>query len=791
MHLWRRLLLLAALLLSSAPVFGQAVPSREPSSTHVFPAGGRRGTTVKVRVGGECFPPGMKLALSGEGVTAPAVLGEPVRPRYEPSADRLPRDADGAGAAMTYPREWASTFTIAADAPPGPRSWRVSGGFGGTRPRPFLVGDLPEFIETEPNSQPDRAERITLPVVVNGQVAGERDIDFFVFAAKADEVVVFDVMAARIGSPLDPVVEITDAKGRRVEADELRVGTDPVLAFRVPAAGDYRVSVANVGFHGGPQYVYRMTVSTSPFVAYAFPPGGKAGETRDVELYTLTGTGAPRAVKERVTFPAAPGPFLLRGNIPLFAGEHPEVVETENNHSAESAMEVTAPVTVNGRFLKVNEEDWFRFTAKKGEALTISCRPFPETSAALPVLTLFDAAGNSLGKARAADADDRCAEIGWTAPADGTYRLRLRDLQHATRGGPEFIYRLTLRPARPDFALRLDPDYVNVVQGGKTEVDLIVYREGSFTGPIDLSASGLPDGVRIEPARVAEGQTRIKLAVVAKDDVRPADASVRLRGKATVAGKDVERFAAVNGLAPLAPWGRGAGGEGALHLTVQHKPVFRLTCNEAYQYAHRGTTYPYAMQVERLNGFTGPITVQLCDRQVQDLDGIEVVETVVPAGVTEFKNLVYLPETMHVGAQHHSRPYAQGYATFTDKWGQKQTLLTVSDKRNMIRTLPTLVRLRVLQEEVTARPGEVVTCKFALDRTNDFTDPMELELIAAAGFAAEKLSVGAGGKEATIKVRIDKSVKRQPEQVLRFRATAKLASGATVVTLAAVTLKIE
>src|SRR5438094_284412 len=177
-----RLLLVLALSLLPVPAWGQSVPSREPSSTHIFPAGGRRGTTVTVRVGGECFPPGMKLTLWGDGVKAPPVLGATVNPRYEPSARRPPRDADGAGAAMTYPREWESTLTIAAGAPLGPKFWRVSGGWGGTRLRPFVVGDLPEFIETEPNSEPERAERITLPVVVNGQISGERDLDFFVFA---------------------------------------------------------------------------------------------------------------------------------------------------------------------------------------------------------------------------------------------------------------------------------------------------------------------------------------------------------------------------------------------------------------------------------------------------------------------------------------------------------------------------------------------------------------------------------------------------------------------------------
>src|SRR5439155_3773162 len=100
-----RVLFLFVAATPAAPGFGQAVQSREPTGTHIFPAGARRGTTVTVRVGGECFPPGMSFHLIGDGVRAPALLGAEVKPRYEPSARRPPRDADGVGAAMTYPRE--------------------------------------------------------------------------------------------------------------------------------------------------------------------------------------------------------------------------------------------------------------------------------------------------------------------------------------------------------------------------------------------------------------------------------------------------------------------------------------------------------------------------------------------------------------------------------------------------------------------------------------------------------------------------------------------------------------
>ena len=57
-------------------------------------------------------------------------------------------------------------------------------------------------------------------------------------------------------------------------------------------------------------------------------------------------------------------------------------------------------------------------------------------------------------------------------------------------------------------------------------------------------------------------------------------------------------------------------------LTVLHKPIFRLYCAEAYLYAHRGSVFPYLMEVERQAGFQGKIVLQIGDRQNRDLDGI-------------------------------------------------------------------------------------------------------------------------------------------------------------------------
>ena len=92
--------LILATVMAPSMIHAQAVPSKEPSSTHVFPAGGRRGTVVPVRIGTEAMPPSANLRLWGDGVRAAELLGERSKSRYEPSARRPPRDADGVGACL-------------------------------------------------------------------------------------------------------------------------------------------------------------------------------------------------------------------------------------------------------------------------------------------------------------------------------------------------------------------------------------------------------------------------------------------------------------------------------------------------------------------------------------------------------------------------------------------------------------------------------------------------------------------------------------------------------------------
>jgi hypothetical protein len=779
-----QILWLAALCMTGITenVLAQQVAT-DPGSTHIFPAGGRRGTRVDVNVGGECLPPGTRFRLFGDGVSAPLELGAASTAQYAPSPRRRPGEQQ-----ITCPREWKSQLTIADDAKTGVRLWRLGCARGGTGGRPFIIGDLPEFIESEPNSRSENAQHVELPVTINGQIAGESDLDYFRFQIREGDIVRVDVAAGRLGSALDPVAQITGPDGNRITGDDLRVGADPVMAFRAATTGEYRLLISNVNFHGGPNFVYRATISTAPLTHFAFPPGGQSGTTREITYYALSGEGTRKTFGGCVTFPHNVGEFWNdagsgTNSVPLIAGDLQEANETENNDSRETAQDLSWPLTMNGQFESAADEDWFRITARQGVAMTIECAPHPRWSPTLPVVDVTNPDGGVLASVSAVQTTTGIIRLEWHPPMDGAYFLRLRDLQQGIRGGPEFIYRLRVSEAVPDFVVSLKSDCINVVQGGRTEIDALVERRGGCVAAVELIVEGLPDGIRVEGLQVAAGQQTAKLALVADPEVRSGDTTLRIKGRAEIGGKTIEHPALATHL------GHDVDGIGLdvahvdhVQLTIVHKPVFKLYCNEAYQYAHRGTVYPYLMEVERLDGFDGPIHLQVADRQIKDLDGIEVLRTTIGPGESRVMLPVYLPETMHINVQAHSNVYAQGYVEFQDKFNQKQTLLVVSTMRCMIRTLPTVAKLRPLDRELVVQPGRVASCGLAIDRTAHFSGSMTVELVdPVAGVTATPVTIPANHSRTEIAVQIDPGMQPCRNLNLRFRARGMMSGEVEVI----------
>src|SRR5205807_1053142 len=104
----------------------------------------------------------------------------------------------------------------AADAGLGERELRLIGPLGVTPPLRVYVSQFPVVTEKEPNNTAKEARELPLPATLVGRVDSPGDVDLFRFSATKGQKLIFDVHAARLGSPLEPVVTIHEPNGREL-----------------------------------------------------------------------------------------------------------------------------------------------------------------------------------------------------------------------------------------------------------------------------------------------------------------------------------------------------------------------------------------------------------------------------------------------------------------------------------------------------------------------------------------------------------------------------------------------
>jgi hypothetical protein len=87
------------------------------------------------------------------------------------------------------------------------------------------LGRYPELLEHERNDSIATAQPLAAPTTVNGRISaapGKSDADVFRVSARKGQQLVIQVTANRLGSELDSVVEVLDARGREVPRVRLR-----------------------------------------------------------------------------------------------------------------------------------------------------------------------------------------------------------------------------------------------------------------------------------------------------------------------------------------------------------------------------------------------------------------------------------------------------------------------------------------------------------------------------------------------------------------------------------------
>jgi hypothetical protein len=189
---------------------------------------------------------------------------------------------------------------------------------------PFAVNDLPECLEREPNDSIKTAQAVTLPIIINGHLSqpGERAV--FKFDGHAGQSIVAEVMARRLGSPLDSFLRLTDAGGKQIafndDFEDKGSGlnthhADSYLAATLPTDGIYFIHLTDTQGKGGPDFAYRLRLSEpQPDFELRLVPSSltlRAGMSAPVTVIALRRDGFTNAIA--LELKDAPAGFSLSG----------------------------------------------------------------------------------------------------------------------------------------------------------------------------------------------------------------------------------------------------------------------------------------------------------------------------------------------------------------------------------------------------------------------------------------------------------------------------------------------
>jgi hypothetical protein len=409
---------------------------------------------------------------------------------------------------------------IGQEAQPGVSWLRLYDGEGASAVRPFLIGTLPEVVEQEPNDdfrQPQQLSGTT--IIANGQLGRQGDVDVFALSLAKDQTLVAAMEANGVlGSPMDAALQVLTADGFvRAQSHDER-GLDPLLVFTAPAAGTYLVRTfafpatpnSTINFAGDSTFVYRLTLTTEAFVDAALPMALVASQTNRV---TVLGWNLPEELKSLEVTPAAGASRHVLSH-PRLAGTLALPITT--SHVAVAAADISPielPAVLSGQLSRPRQQHEFSFRAEKGQRLVFQSESRTLGFAIDPVLTVTDADGKMLGQNDDASRDNREAELTFNVPADGEYRLAIRDLHR--QGGPRYIYRVTAGEQQPDFAVKLTADAFTIAAGKSLEITVNVERLAGFKEDLEVTAMNLPEGVTADSVQCKEKDKSVKLKLTA------------------------------------------------------------------------------------------------------------------------------------------------------------------------------------------------------------------------------------------------------------------------------------
>jgi hypothetical protein len=431
-------------------------------------------------------------------------------------------------------------ITVPAEAPPGIYPLTVFTAGGVSNPMGIALDGLPQWLVGD--STEDRPT--SLPAAFSGLLAGAGQSHVY-FRGHAGDRLVAEVEARRIGSRLDPVLELKTASGSTIaiEWGKAILRGDARAELKLPTDGLYTVELHDLSYAAPPDSPFRLLLGDFRSVDSYYPPVIPRGADWPVEL---VGSGIPPGTmadanlkgstsgvakllplpRELHTLGPLPPLEISDGVEILQVAQPAEQLQTIDARFADKRHE---SVAVNGRLAKDGEIDRYLLAVTPGMRLSLALDGPSLNSPVEGDVSIYSHPDHRQLGGDGGTPGAAAKGFEFQVPADASsIEVAVRDL--TGRGGRHFVYRLRIAPAAaPDFSLALLTTQVNIPQNGRTMVPLQVNRSG-YGGPIKLRVEGTGAAkatVTIAPTELPpDGQSR-KLFVTFTTKDAQTEAAVR------------------------------------------------------------------------------------------------------------------------------------------------------------------------------------------------------------------------------------------------------------------------
>ena len=539
--------------------------SSEPIIHSVFPLGGQIGQTFPIKLRGEYLNESYDLWFDSDFISA-TILG--LETDSTSGNNKVQETKSGINSKLIQVLN--VQLHVLRGATPGRHTLRVITTRGISNSLSFWIHTEPSYKETNtPHEVVTQSEQLDFfPIAVHGVLANPGEVDYYSFELLKSEALIFQVHSTAlsdtalslyepIGSWFDP-----DRSHRIAFNDEPifhpDLPTEPILEHHFKKSGKFIVRVSGFLGEGGPDHSYflRIARASSHKNRDDLVPDNTIWEER---LWTRPlQSNYIKKLQLRAVNLSSKQDLSKRGSSANIEGDLsakiPSFYLRETDQEQSVPPVITLPVLLVGKIDVPGDIDQVRFSAKVGFGIAIEIETPNKTVPIFnPYIRVTDLQGeevftnvHSFLNANTEIQKQIKPKTIHSFPRSGEFTLEIRDIT-AVFGDSFMDYRVLIREQVPHMGkIHVEDDYLNLIPGRSTKLNVITDQEEGFSGSIALTLEGLPPGVRAltatesdsdKPLPVNDGKKDRYLAksrkatfvLIVNKDVKPTRFPVKVR----------------------------------------------------------------------------------------------------------------------------------------------------------------------------------------------------------------------------------------------------------------------